>query len=342
MDYREAARAARESNAMGAWCKACPVCDGRACSNRIPGPGAKGTGTVAIRNYEAWQRLEVEMQTCVSLAGPDTSFDFMGFVLNLPVMVGPVGDVNRHYGPKFDTASYNDCVLAAASAAGSLAWTGDALDASLHERACEAISNNSGQGVPVIKPWSLPVVAEKIAAALEADPVAIAMDVDAQGLPFLKGQEPPAGPKSVAELAEIVDMCDGVPFIVKGVMNPASALRAVEAGAQGVVVSNHGGRVLDGTPATADVLASVRNAVGFDTYVLVDGGIRSGLDVFRALALGADACLVCRPFVVAAYGAGQDGVRGYLDQLAGELEDVMAMCGCEDLTDIDDSCLSGF
>jgi hypothetical protein len=342
MTYQEAAAAARESHAMGPYCKACPVCNGVACSDKIPGPGAKGTGTVAVKNYEAWQRLEVEMQTCVSLPAPDTTRNFFGTVLDLPVMVGPVGDVNRHYGPKYDTASYNDCVLSAASAAGTLAWTGDGLDESLHLHACEAIANNFGQGVPVIKPWSLPVVEGKIAAALEANPVAIAMDVDAQGLPFLKGQEPPAGPKSVDELAEIVDMCDGTPFFVKGVMNPMSALRAIEAGAEGVVVSNHGGRVLDGTPATASVLLSVRDAVGFEPCVMVDGGIRTGLDVFRALALGADACLVCRPFVVAAYGAGKDGVRGYLDQLAGELEDVMAMCGCADLTDIDESCLAGF
>lgn len=98
--------------------------------------------------------------------------------------------------------------------------------------------------------------------------------------------------------------------------------------------SNHGGRVLDGVPATADVLPSIVDAVGNRVEVLVDGGIRSGLDVFRALALGARACLVCRPFVVAAYGGGEDGVRSYLDQLQAELVDVMEMCGAATTADI--------
>ena len=114
----------------------------------------------------------------------------------------------------------------------------------------------------------------------------------------------------------------------------AVADSADHAGADGVVVSNHGGRVLDGTPATARVLPAIVDAVGDDACVLVDGGIRSGLDVFRALALGATACLVCRPFVVAAFGGGEDGVRTYLAQLRAELADAMEMCGAATVADI--------
>ena len=95
-----------------------------------------------------------------------------------------------------------------------------------------------------------------------------------------------------------------------------------------------GGRVLDGTPATAEVLPDIVSAVGDEVEVLVDGGIRSGLDVFRAIALGARACLVCRPFVVAAFGGGERGVRDYLGQLRSELTDAMEMCGTPSLRDI--------
>ena len=122
-------------------------------------------------------------------------------------------------------------------------------------------------------------------------------------------------------------------------MTPSAAERAARAGADGIVVSNHGGRVLDGVPSTAEVLPRIAQAVGGDLEVLVDGGIRSGLDVFRALALGAKACLICRPFVVAAFGGGEGGVVAYLEQLMTELKDSMEMCGAATIADIDESVL---
>ena len=89
----------------------------------------------------------------------------------------------------------------------------------------------------------------------------------------------------------------GKPFILKGIMTVSGAKKALEAGASGIVVSNHGGRVLDQCPATAEVLPAIADAVGGRMTILVDGGIRTGMDVFKALALGADAVLIGRPFV---------------------------------------------
>ena len=122
-------------------------------------------------------------------------------------------------------------------------------------------------------------------------------------------------------------------------MTVSAALRAAEAGVDAIVVSNHGGRVLDGTPATAEVLPRIADAVGERIEVIVDGGVRSGLDVFRAVALGARACLVCRPFVVSAFGGGEDGVRAFLGQLQGELADAMEMCGARTVAEIGRDCL---
>mgnify|MGYP002728158716 FL=1 len=163
---------------------------------------------------------------------------------------------------------------------------------------------------------------------------AVAMDVDAAGLPFLKNMTPPAGSKSVAELAEIVKLAER-PFIVKGVMTVKGARKAKEAGAAAIVVSNHGGRVLDQCPATAEVLPEIAAALkGTGVKILVDGGIRTGVDVFKALALGADGVLICRPFVTAVYGGGEEGVKCYIDKLAGELADTMQMCGAHSLAEI--------
>lgn len=339
MKYSELAAAARGN--IGPYCKACPVCDGRGCKNTVPGPGAKGTGTVAIRNYAAWQDVLVNMDTLHAPFEADTACTVLGRELSLPVMIGPVGDVQRHYGKKYDTVGYNECVLRAAEREGTLAWTGDGLDAQIMADSCDLISKLDGAGVVTVKPWDANTLDAKLAQALAARPAAVAMDIDAAGLPFLKGQNPPAGAKDEGQVAEVVAACheEGIPFVLKGVMTPAAAERAARAGADGIVVSNHGGRVLDGVPATALVLPGIADAVGDDLEVLVDGGVRSGLDVFRALALGAKACLVCRPFVVAAFGDGADGVSALLCQLKGELADAMEMCGAATVADIDASML---
>lgn len=339
MKYSELAAAARGN--IGPYCKACPVCDGRGCRNTVPGPGAKGTGTVAIRNYAAWQDVLVNMDTLHAPFEADTACTVLGRELSLPVMIGPVGDVQRHYGKKYDTVGYNECVLRAAEREGTLAWTGDGLDAQIMADSCDLISKLDGAGVVTVKPWDANILDAKLAQALAARPAAVAMDIDAAGLPFLKGQNPPAGAKDEGQVAEVVAACheEGIPFVLKGVMTPAAAERTARAGADGIVVSNHGGRVLDGVPATALVLPGIADAVGDDLEVLVDGGVRSGLDVFRALALGAKACLVCRPFVVAAFGDGADGVSALLCQLEGELADAMEMCGAATVADIDASML---
>jgi len=165
--------------------------------------------------------------------------------------------------------------------------------------------------------------------------------IDAAGLPFLQGLTPPAGSKSVEELKQI-SACAERPFILKGIMTVRGAKKALEAGASAIVVSNHGGRVLDHCPATAEVLPEIVDAVGGKMTVLVDGGIRSGVDIFKALALGADAVLIGRPFVTAVYGGGEEGVQLYVQKLKAELADTMRMCGAHSLAEIDRSMLYEF
>ena len=134
-------------------------------------------------------------------------------------------------------------------------------------------------------------------------------------------------------MREIIDHAQR-PFIIKGIMTVAGAKKAVEAGAAGIVVSNHGGRVQGGVPSTAEVLGEIADAVKGQTVIFVDGGIRSGVDVFRALALGADAVLIGRPFATMMYGAGAEGVKVLFNKLVGELKGTMTMCGAASLKDI--------
>lgn len=112
-------------------------------------------------------------------------------------------------------------------------------------------------------------------------------------------------------------------------------MKAAEAGVYGIVVSNHGGRVMDDGLSTAEVLPEIRKAIGQKTKIFVDGGVRSGGDVFKMLALGADYVLIGRPYAIAAYGGKEEGVRLYTEKIREELANVMGMAGCRTLRDID-------
>ena len=334
MTYQEILDHSR--NQIGPYCKSCKICNGLTCKSTIPGPGAKGLGTGFIRNYQKWQELCVNMDTICENGPADTTFDFFGHRLALPVMAGPVGAMQLHYGDRYNDMEYNDLLVAACAKAGILAFTGDGTNPAVMEGAVKAIAANHGAGVPTVKPWNKEEVFRKLDMARASGAWAIAMDIDAAGLPFLKNLTPPAGSKTVEELKEIADYAQ-VPFILKGIMTVRGAEKAVKAGAKAIVVSNHGGRVLDQCPATAEVLPEIVKAVGKDVMVLVDGGIRTGTDVFKALALGAKGVLIARPFVNMVYGGGLEGPAALVAKLKAELEDTMLMCGAHSLAEIDRS-----
>jgi isopentenyl diphosphate isomerase/L-lactate dehydrogenase-like FMN-dependent dehydrogenase len=276
------------------------------------------------------------MDTICENKSVDTTAKLFGREFAIPVFAGPVGALQMHYGDKYNDLQYNDILVSGCAAAGIAAFTGDGVNPAVIEATAEALKKSGGCGVPTVKPWNIEVIREKMELVKQADPFAIAMDIDAAGLPFLKNLTPPAGSKTVSELKEIAKIAEK-PFILKGIMTANGAKKALEAGASGIVVSNHGGRVLDQCPATAEVLPEIVDAVGGKMTILVDGGIRSGMDVFKALALGADGVIICRPFVTMVYGGGAEGIATYVAKIKAELEDAMAMCGAHSLADINRS-----
>jgi 4-hydroxymandelate oxidase len=167
-----------------------------------------------------------------------------------------------------------------------------------------------------LKPANAPPAGAARQRELDADPLAQAGQFD-----------PGLTPEVIAWLADR----SGLPVLVKGVLRGDDALACLEAGAAGVVVSNHGGRQLDTVVATADALAEVAAAVGDRGEVYVDGGIRRGTDVVKALSLGARAVLVGRPVLWGLAMGGAAGVERVLSGLAGELRLAMALCGAPDL-----------
>ena len=166
--------------------------------------------------------------------------------------------------------------------------------------------------------------------------------------PEVRRSAPGVGERPGAELADDVTLADavalaaatGLPFWVKGVLRADDAERAVDAGAAGVVVSNHGGRQLDGAVATATALPEVAAAVAGRAGVLVDGGVRSGRDVVTALALGADAVLLGRPQLWALATGGAEGVEALLAGLREEVVEVLRLCGLGSPADVGPDLLS--
>ena len=124
------------------------------------------------------------------------------------------------------------------------------------------------------------------------------------------------------------------PLAIKGVMTPEDARRSVASGATGVMVSNHGGRQLDGAPAPIDRIEAVREAVGDAPDVICDGGVRRGSDVVKALALGATACSIGRPYLYGLAAGGEAGVDRTLTLLFEEFERTLALAGIDDVASL--------
>lgn len=252
---------------------------------------------------------------------------------NYPVFAAPIGAVGLNYSPALDDYQYSEAIIGGCKEAGVIGFTGDGARDEFFDLPLEVVKNYGGYGVPTIKPWKKEEIIARIKRAEAIGVPAVAIDIDAAGLVTLALLGRPVGTKSVEDLKEIINSTK-LPVILKGVMTVDGAKKALEAGAYGIVISNHGGRVLDHTPATIEVLPAIAEAVKGKMKIFIDGGFRSGLDIFKALALGADAVLIGRPYAVAAYGGRAEGVKIYTEKLGNELKETMIMTGCHELKDI--------
>ena len=126
----------------------------------------------------------------------------------------------------------------------------------------------------------------------------------------------------------------GGPFAIKGILNPTDALRAIDIGASGIIVSNHGGRQLDHAAAPMDVLPAIVEAVQGRADIIVDGGIRRGTDILKALALGAKACMTGRPYLYGLAAAGERGVSRAIDIFSSEIKRDMSLLGVKQTSEI--------
>lgn len=322
---------------MKGFCRVCKVCDGKACVGEVPGMGGLGTASSFKNNLGALAEVKLNMRLLHTAVEPDTSCSVVGYDLDMPVMAAPIGGVSFNMGGKISEEEYIDAVVGGSRAAGIVGCVGDGVPPFIHEAGYAAIAKNDGHGIPFIKPWEGEEVDEKFEKAKATGCKVFGMDVDAAGLITLRQMGRPVSPKAPEELAQVVEKVHGwgARFIVKGIMTPDEAELAAEVGADAIVVSNHGGRVLDHAPGSASVLPSIAKAVKGKIDILADGGVRDGVDVLKLLALGADCVMIGRPVSVAAVGGLQEGVEKYFATIKGQLLQAMVLTGSQTIKDID-------
>ncbi len=323
---------------MEGYCRVCPVCNGNACAGEVPGMGGLGTGASFMANIDALSAYRFNMRIIHGIAEPDTRITMLGKTFDLPVLAAPIGGVSFNMGGKISEQNYITAVLKGCQEKGTLGCTGDGAPDFIHETGFAAIKAIKGQGIPFIKPWEDRELFYKLDKAADTGASIAGIDIDAAGLITLKLMGRPVSSKTPEKLREIINKTS-MKIILKGIMTPDEAKLAVEVGADAIVVSNHGGRVLDHTPGVAEVLEKVAEAIKGQITILADGGIRSGGDVLKMLALGADAVMIGRPFSVAAIGGLKEGVTAYLEQIESELIQAMILTGCKDLNAVNRSIL---
>ena len=215
-----------------------------------------------------------------------------------------------------------------------MAWLGDMIYAGYYEGQIATIGNVNGEAIPTIKPWEVrEEVERKIKLAREVGVIGIASDLDSPGLGYQSANDITVCYRPMEEIKEIIDSA-GVPVVLKGLLSVKSAVKAAEAGAYGILISNHGGNVIEHSVNPADVVEDIRKAVGPDMKLFVDGAVRCGEDVFKLIALGADAALIGRPYVVSVYGGGARGAELYTRKILWELQNVMRQTDSRTLKDI--------
>lgn len=314
-------------------CRCCPECNGMACKGETPGPGGKGSGSSFIRNVDMLKKVLIQMDTITSNDEISTMADFFGHQVALPVYAAPISGIKQNYGADMADLDYTRELVTGCIDAGTIAFTGDGMHDEMFKGPIEILKEHQGYGVPTIKPWNAENMKWRMDLAAEANALAIASDIDASGLTNLRNSVTPVGFKTVEDLKEIKQMSN-VPVILKGILSVAGAKKAMEAGVDGIIVSNHGGRVLDGCMSGIEILEDIVKVADGRMKVFVDGGIRTGNDVFKALALGADGVLIGRPVSHAVIGGHAEGVKVYMDKIKLELKEAMAMSGCKTLSDI--------
>ncbi len=319
-------------------CAAYPSCDGntdkicqRESYGKPIGLGGAGKGLSFRANIAALDKVRFNMSVVGDHFEPDTRIRFLGMDLDFPVLPASTAGAQK-YNDALDETDFCKSVLMGAKDAGTIGLRGDTWFYTLENYpSLDAMEACGGYGIPIFKPRDQDVLKQLIERAEKLGCKGVGIDLDGAGSTIMARLGQPVFKKSMKDIEELVGF-SSLPFIAKGVMRPDEAQMCVDAGVSVVGISNHGGRVLDSTPGTAEVLPLIREQVGDQVILTVDGGVRTGYDVLKMLALGADAVLLGRDIIRTAVGSGALGVRMHLEHTQKTLKKAMFMTGTKDLS----------
>ena len=310
------------------------LCEGQSYGHPL-GIGGTGAGYSFFNNYEALKKIRLKMHLIGDHFEPDTSYEFFGKKLSMPIMGASTAGVHSFGGDEvISEAEFCRSIVMGCKSAGTIGWRGDSINYSLENSyGIDAISEAGGLGVKIVKPRDQEKIIEFFKKAEEANCIAVGVDIDGCGSYAMAKHNRPVYRKTIEDIRNLVESTS-LPVIIKGVMCLEDAKAAKDAGASAIVISNHGGRVLDHTPGTAEVLPAIVKELGTEIRILADGGIRTGYDVLKMLALGANGVLIGRDLIRAAVGGGIEGVKIHMSYLQKTLVKAMKMTNCRSLKDI--------
>ncbi len=310
------------------------LCQGQS-YGRALGIGGIGSGTSFNNNFLALRKYKLKMKLVEEDFTPETSYNFFGKELSMPIMAASVAGVTSFGGDSvISEQEFCRSVVLGSKGAGTMGWRGDTYTYSLENSyGINAISEADGFGVKIVKPRDQETIIKFFKKAEDVGCVAVGVDVDGTGSYAMRTHNKPVFKKSPEDIKELVSSTQ-LPVIIKGIMCPEDALKAAESGAAAIVVSNHGGRVMDHTPGTADVLPKIADKLQGKVKIIVDGGVRTGYDVLKMLALGAESVLIGRDIIRASVGANIIGVQIHMEYIQKTLQKAMKMTNCKALQDI--------
>ncbi len=324
----------RAKHKFGSACSACIICDGKKCIGEVPGMGSVGTGSSFMNNITALKKVVLIPRYLHESITVATQSKILGYTTALPLLAAPITGTDVNMNNALDEQVYADMLVTGCNNARIIAMVGDGALPDMYRIGLNALEHSAGSGIAIFKPRQQQSdIISRIVDAEKAGCLAVGCDIDAGAFTTLLQAGQAVGPKSESSLRELID-ATSLPFIVKGIMSVQDTEIALRAGAKVIYISNHGGRVMDHMPGTLDVLREIASVVKNDAEIWIDGGIRTGEDIFKCIALGAHAVCIGRPLAIAAVGGGENGVAFTINEYQKQLKKVMLLMGCATISDI--------
>jgi 4-hydroxymandelate oxidase len=318
------------------FCGVYPVCNGqpgRLCIGQkygaTIGMGGAGQGNTFGTNYNTLQQYRLKMRVIKPHHEPEMSISIFGKRITAPVMGAPLSGVKTSLNNAIPEDKFYQGLLTGVKAFGSIGMVGN-TSTSPDDLGVKSVGENNGWGIPIFKPQSQERLTQLFKLAEGHDAIAMGVDLEGAGSTFWKDPDKRVYRKSEKDLQELVD-CTEKPVIFKGIMNPEDAVKVVDSGACACYVSNHGGRVLDCGQGVSEVLPHISTEVSGKIPIMADGAVRTGFDVLKVMALGADIALIGRPLAQVSIGGGGIAVKMYLDYVKDDIRRAMILTGCDNL-----------